>query len=479
MDKQKVGIDDIAIYVPKLYLPLDVLAEKRNLEYAKLNKGLGLCNMALPDTDEDAATMAANAVLELVRKNDLKPEDIGRIYLGTESALDGAKPTATYILEMVQKYYEKDYGANSLEHCDVLDMTFACIGAVDAMHTTLDWVKANPKRMGIIVSSDFAKYDLSSTGEYTQGAGSIAMLIKSDPRFISISGEVGVSTGPAHDFFKPKRLVSKEKFSKDMSAKLNIDSDIINRVLNALEADDAVLSLHKDTPVFDGQFSNACYKDRVQSALSHFKSMSGLNADLPVLDNWSRLIFHLPYAYHAKRICTELFMDNAKLSGSWSAILEKNELDGNDPKLLRNLSKTPEYRSFVAEKLEKSQRASSEIGNMYSCSIFLALLSSFHFDSKENQNMEGEKIGFFAYGSGAKSKVFEGVVEADWKSIIDSVGLEDILEARQAISYEEYEAIHRMTCSNAIQEQKTGFILAGINEEKGDSYGARSYNFKG
>jgi 3-hydroxy-3-methylglutaryl CoA synthase len=31
--------------------------------------------------------MAANAVLDLMHKNDLEPGQIGRIYLGTESAL--------------------------------------------------------------------------------------------------------------------------------------------------------------------------------------------------------------------------------------------------------------------------------------------------------------------------------------------------------------------------------------------------------
>ena len=60
MDKQNIGIDDISLYIPKLYLPLSVLAEKRNIEYAKLNKGLGLTSMSIPDVNEDAATMAAN-----------------------------------------------------------------------------------------------------------------------------------------------------------------------------------------------------------------------------------------------------------------------------------------------------------------------------------------------------------------------------------------------------------------------------------
>jgi hydroxymethylglutaryl-CoA synthase len=165
-----VGIDDMAAYVPSLYLPIETLATERQIEYAKLNKGLGLTAMAVNDIDEDAATMAANAVRELIDKNNLDPRQIGRIYMGTESALDGAKPMASYVQEMLSDYYSEQYGADCLLHCDVVDLTFACIGAVDALQNTLDWVRADTRRVGIIVASDVAKYDLESTGEYTQGS---------------------------------------------------------------------------------------------------------------------------------------------------------------------------------------------------------------------------------------------------------------------------------------------------------------------
>ncbi len=91
-----IGIDDLSFYVPRIYLDLRALAEARELPYEKLAQGLGLHRMALPDAHEDAATMAAEAVAELLERNQLDPRRIGRLYLGTESALDGAKPTATY-----------------------------------------------------------------------------------------------------------------------------------------------------------------------------------------------------------------------------------------------------------------------------------------------------------------------------------------------------------------------------------------------
>ena len=93
----KVGIDDMAIHFPRLYMDMEDFAAMRGADYSKLNKGLGLAAMSIPDVHEDTATMGANAVCRLIDRNGLNPRDIGRIYLGTESALDGAKPTATYI----------------------------------------------------------------------------------------------------------------------------------------------------------------------------------------------------------------------------------------------------------------------------------------------------------------------------------------------------------------------------------------------
>ena len=146
-NKAAVGIDDMSAYIPKLYLPIEALADKRQLEYAKLNKGLGLTAMSFPDAHEDVATMAANAILDLILRNGIIPSRIGRIYIGTESSLDGSKPMASYVLDMLTQYFSKQYGPDCFLNCDVVDMTFACIGAVDALQNTLDWVRGGDGRI--------------------------------------------------------------------------------------------------------------------------------------------------------------------------------------------------------------------------------------------------------------------------------------------------------------------------------------------
>lgn len=64
----KIGIDAISYYVPSIYLSIEQLSEKRNLDFQKLNKGLGLEKMAIADSNEDPSSFAANALIDLFEK---------------------------------------------------------------------------------------------------------------------------------------------------------------------------------------------------------------------------------------------------------------------------------------------------------------------------------------------------------------------------------------------------------------------------
>lgn len=499
----KVGIDDMAIYFPKLYLPIPDLAVTRNIEPEKLSQGLGLYKMAIPDLHEDAATMAANAVVELMDKNQIDPTSVGRIYLGTESALDGAKPTATYVLEMLQSKYAPIYGPDCFLNCDVVDLTFACIGGVDALHNTLDWIRAGQEdRIGIVVCSDFAKYELASPGEYTQGAGAIAMLVKTNPRLLAIEDHIGVATLGVHDFFKPRRKVTKLQIIDEVLELIGRNGiqaeDLLKRISNSLEVtgvlddNDEILALYKETPVFDGPFSNSCYQNRIREAFIHFKKKAinnqAIEKDEVVLNRWARLVFHLPYAFHAKRVFPEIFKMEMEKTAEWESIA--NHIQEPQPEhfsdsssfekayghYLKEISQTPAYKAFVKEKMEKGQWASSEVGNMYACSIFLSLMGFLEADFDENQDLSGKHIGLFGYGSGSKSKVFEAQIQPEWKTVTANFKIRHKLNARKAIDYATYENLHRLKQKENVIPPQGEFILKNIGQE-GVHLGSRTYEW--
>lgn len=269
---------------------------------------------------------------------------------------------------------------------------------------------------------------------------------------------IGVAMESVHDFYKPRR----ERFT--------------------------------ETPVFDGQFSNLCYQNRMTEGLEDFRKRAidaGLFGEgkFPALsERWARMIFHLPYAFHAKRMYVEQFIVERKAKGVW----EKDQQKFNFPQLetmrfedkkaygkayagfLKAVSESSMYQRFVKEKLEKAQRASQETGNLYTASIFLALMSTLESDFIEKTPLDKKRIGFVAYGSGSKAKVFEGIVQPGWEAVVRHFQVFKKLKNRQEIDYDQYEALHNNTLEAPVFTEKGRWALDHIGAE-GVTLGARYY----
>ncbi len=187
--------------------------------------------MAIVDTNQDPACLAANACLRLMKKNKLSPEDIGRLYIATESALDESKAMNSYVIGML----EQVYGDSSFVHCGGIECKFACVSGSYALYDNANWIRAGEaeNQSAIVIVSDIAKYDLGSSGEYTQGAGAIAMLLNDNPRLLQFDPKVtSTSIRNEYDFYRP---------------------------------------LGKETPIVHGQYSNLLYLIQVKNALELYK----------------------------------------------------------------------------------------------------------------------------------------------------------------------------------------------------------------
>ena len=468
----KIGIDAISYYVPSIYLSIERLSEHRNLDYQKLNKGLGLEKMAIADSNEDPSSFAANALIKLFEKNNIDPKEIGRIYLGTESALDASKPSATYATEIVEKYFSEKFGERCLKNCDVADLTFACIGGVDALQNTIDWISSNPGGKAIVVSSDLSKYDLNSTGEYTQGAGAIALLISENPSLITIDNVWGVATKSENDFFKPRRTFNKKEVINEIITKLNLNisnDDFEDKLSESTfwGNNSDIIEVFKDEPVFDGQFSNACYVERMQEAFIHFEE----NQKTDFLNEWDHIIFHLPYAFHGRRMIFNNWMNWIKKDITYKDLLTEIGQE-DDEFFIKKAYKSDIYKNFISTKIAPGEKASSSIGNMYSASIFMSLLSmlNYHFDN--DTEIGNQKVGFISYGSGSKAKIFQGQIQNNWKEKIKTSKLFESLNKRKEISFDEYQDLHK---SKNISPLSNNSVRFSHTDDSINSKGYRRY----
>lgn len=448
----KIGIDAIAFDVAKIHLPIKTLAKKRNIDAEKLEKGLGLLKMTIPDVHQDSVIFGANALTKLILNNKIDLRTIDRIYVGSESGVDNSKPIASFLLSLM----EQKFGADCLEHCDVVDFTFACIGGVDALQNCIDYIKSNPSKKTIIVTTDFAKYDLNSTGEYTQGAGAVAMLVCENPNLLAFENSWATSTKGVFDFFKPYQTIKKSTITGN---ELNEDWQGVA---------ETEIEVHKHQPVFDGQYSNQCYVDRTKSAYFRLKSFKRYQSSL--YGTWSSIIMHLPYAFQGRRMMSEIFALDAN----------ENQITATADDYynkIKEISKSEAYKNFVTKKLMPAELASSLIGNLYTGSIFMGLLSTLAYYFDNETDIDNHVFGFLAYGSGSKSKVFEAVVQSNWKIAMPQIQLFETLGKSKEIDFDTYQKLHKKELTNSVQAPKNEWILDYIETENPVLKGARYYKW--
>ncbi|MEY3693853.1 MAG: hypothetical protein RL157_1177 [Bacteroidota bacterium] len=467
-----VGIDALGFALPRLVLPMQVFAEGRGMEFEKLRFGLGLEDMAVPDADEDCVTLAAQAAWSVLEQHGLAPHEIGRIYLGTESAVDAAKPSATYVHGLLEARFAAEYGPRSLAHCDALDMTFACAGGVDALLNSADWVRAGRGRKALVIAADVAKYAPHSPGEYTQGAGAVALLVTEDPRILVLDDAVGVSVESAADFFKPRRRFSKDELAAAVGGRTESGSEH-----PFWATPEAVVEQYLEFPVFDGPYSNDCYVGRVREALGRYEAESGLRA----MNDWFGMCFHLPYAFQGRRMWPEIALDlyaDQGLLAQVEAEAGVTEAEAGGRKALAKAwSKSAAYKAYVAEKIGPGEAASMRVGNMYTASIFMGLVSAL-LGYADRRDLGGKRLGFLSYGSGSKSKVFSGVLRANFAAQLRGIDLESALDQRRSLTFAEYEALHARTTEGPVDAAVRGAVLDRI-ETEGNLLGYRRYRWVG
>lgn len=460
------GIDDIAIYVPRLFVDARDFAKARGMDPDKLQRGLGVSQMAIVDTNQDPACMAANACLRLIERNKLSPKDIGRLYVATESSLDESKAMNSYVIGML----EQIYGDDSLEHCGGIECKFACVSGSYALYDNSNWIRAGESegKYAIVVVSDIAKYDLGSSGEYTQGAGAVAMLLNDAPRIMTFDPKVtSTSIKNEYDFYRP---------------------------------------FGKETPIVNGQYSNLLYMIQVKKALMAYREKAlstgliKLQEGETILDYIDFINMHLPYSNMGKKALAYLLRHEWRSMPYWKKIIEKmgmvepapkdprgtiesiladEEFMAKDHEFTKRFTQTEEFQDVYDAKLASSLIASRIVGNLYTASLYMGFRSCLEFEFQKGTDLDGKRFGFGSYGSGSSAMVFSGVIMPTYKEVVKDMNLESEIGDRVKISLEKYEEIHenkRGPNENLIDSKKE-FVLVGVANTS-EIRGQRTYVFK-
>lgn len=372
------GIEAISLALPRRYLDLEDLARARGIAPEKLTVGLGGRRMSVPDPGEDSVSLAATAVARLLAQTGIERERIGQLIVGTESAVDHAKPIASFV-----------QGLLGLPHTmRTYDAQHACYGGTAGLMASAAWIASGAAdgQVAIVVAADVARYGVGTAGEPTQGAGAVAMLVSAQPAVLALDlGVCGVSSADVHDFWRP---------------------------------------LGRREALVDGHYSIECYLEALAGAYTRWRSRArgrGLLAEgagsLPS-EHLARVLYHVPFCKMARKA-------HARVR---QADLEAIDAAANEAETALSFDR----------QVKSSLEVCAEVGNVYTASLYVALLGALRRDADA---LRGRRIGLFSYGSGCCGEFFSGVVGDGAAEALRKVGVEALLEGRERIDVAEYERI--------------------------------------
>ena len=180
----KAGIVGYGAYVPKYRIKTDEIARMWRGDGAAVAAGLMVYEKSVPALDEDTTTISVEAARRAVKLSGIDPQDIGALYVGSESHPYAVKPTATIVAEAIQ----------ATPHLTAADYEFACKAGTAAMQNCLALVTADMITYGMAIGADVSQAAPGDALEYAAAAGGAAFILGRDNLIAEINETLSFTT---------------------------------------------------------------------------------------------------------------------------------------------------------------------------------------------------------------------------------------------------------------------------------------------
>ncbi len=185
------GIVSYGSYIPRFRIKPEEIARVWGEDAENIKNGIYVLSKSVPAPDEDVATISVEAARNSLRRSKVDPENIGAIFVGSESHPYAVKPTATIVaaaLGVGFKLFSADY-------------EFACKAGTAAMQNVKAMVDADFIEYGMAIGSDTSQGAAGDVLEYTASAGGTAMLLGKKDVIAEINSTLSV-TSDTPDFWR-------------------------------------------------------------------------------------------------------------------------------------------------------------------------------------------------------------------------------------------------------------------------------------
>ncbi len=448
-EKIKIGISGLAAYVPPYRVQLEDWCDWTGNHWPKIRDVVGR-SFRLRGPNHSVYTMAATAVMRLIQQYDIDPTQIRFLGFGTESSTDNSAG-AVILKGMIDEALKSQGKPPISRACEVPEYKHACLGGVYAMKGAIRYLATDGRgSKAIVVCADIAEYARGSSGEPTQGAGAVAMLIDEDPTIASI--DLAIS-GSASDY----RGID---FRKPMVRFCGQDRSETHQV--------------QDFPLFNGKYSTTCYVDETLHALDDMYRKRSLDA-IDYLRSLDTIFMHRPY-----RRMPETGLGLAYLFAlSRGTATDRDELSGyattagvDGDALLSEMQEQPEVSAFATEErlhdeaypmtmqalkaFRQSERYQDEVlaklslggdkirdlGNLYTAAMPAWLAAGLESALEDDLDLTGQELLTLGYGSGDAAEVIPFFVEPGWREASARIRFSEAMETAVDVTAAQYADMH-------------------------------------
>lgn len=159
----EVGIVGYGAYVPRFRLPASEVARV----WKGGEGGLPITEKAVPGLDEDTLTIALEASRNALQRAQIDPQEIGAVWVGSESPPYAVKPTSTILAEAI----------GATPYTEAADWQFACKAGTEAIQAGIGFVAGGMAHYVLSVGADTAQGRPGDALEYTAAAGGAAYIV--------------------------------------------------------------------------------------------------------------------------------------------------------------------------------------------------------------------------------------------------------------------------------------------------------------
>src|SRR5208282_2564644 len=168
----QAGIVSYGVYVPRYRITPAEIGRVWGTDGESMGEGLNVRRKSVPAPDEDTITISTEALRTALLRGAIDPQQIGAIYVGSESHPYAVKPTATVVAQAI--------GAGT--SLTAADLEFACKGGTAGIQMLMGMADSNMIKYGIAIGSDTSQGRPGDALEYTASAGGAAFVIGKEKR---------------------------------------------------------------------------------------------------------------------------------------------------------------------------------------------------------------------------------------------------------------------------------------------------------